>query len=35
VAVRLWIQADVEKARMLKGALRRGPEPRRRKKSRV
>jgi DNA-binding transcriptional MerR regulator len=35
VAVRLWTAADVEKARMLKGALRRGPEPKRSKKPKV
>jgi excisionase family DNA binding protein len=33
VAVRLWAAADVEKARKLKGALRRGPEPKKGKKS--
>jgi len=27
VAVRLWTAADVEKARKLRGTLRRGPEP--------
>lgn len=33
VAVRLWTAADVEKARKLKGALRRGPDPKRSKKA--
>lgn len=36
VAVRLWTPADVERARKLKGALPRGPEPKsgaRKKKS--
>jgi DNA-binding transcriptional MerR regulator len=27
VAVRLWTAADVEKARKLKGSIKRGPEP--------
>jgi DNA-binding transcriptional MerR regulator len=31
VAVRLWTSADVEKARKLKGALRRGPAPKSKK----
>jgi excisionase family DNA binding protein len=31
VAVRLWIAADVEKVRKLKGALRRGPAPKSKK----
>jgi excisionase family DNA binding protein len=33
VAVRLWAAGDVEKARKLKGALKRGPEPKKGKKS--
>ena len=32
VAVRLWTAGDVEKARKLKGALKRGPDPRKSKK---
>ena len=32
VAVRLWAAADIEKARKLKGTLRRGPEPKKSKK---
>jgi excisionase family DNA binding protein len=35
VAVRLWTAADVEEARKLKGALKRGPDPRKSKKSKV
>jgi excisionase family DNA binding protein len=35
VAVRLWATADVEKARKLKGTLKRGPEPKKGKKSKV
>jgi excisionase family DNA binding protein len=35
VAVRLWTAADVEKARKLKGALKRGPEPKKGKKLKV
>src|SRR5260221_9235604 len=35
VEVRLWAAADVEKARKLKGALRRGPEPRRAKSLKI
>jgi len=33
VAVRLWTAGDVEKARKLKGTLKRGPDPKRGKKS--
>ena len=33
VAVRLWTAADVEKARRLKGTLRRGPDPKKSKRS--
>ena len=32
IAVRLWTAADVEKARKLKGALKRGPDPKRGKR---
>jgi DNA-binding transcriptional MerR regulator len=32
VAVRLWTTADIEKARKLKGALKRGPEPKKGKR---
>ena len=32
VAVRLWTASEVEKARKLKGSLKRGPEPRKGKK---
>ena len=32
VAVRLWTAAAVEKARKLKGTLKRGPEPKERKR---
>lgn len=35
VAVRLWATADVEKARKLKGTLKRGPEPKKGKKLKV
>ncbi len=35
VAVRLWTSGDVEKARKLKGALKRGPDPKKGKKSKV
>jgi excisionase family DNA binding protein len=35
VAVRLWTAADVEKARKLKGSLKRGPEPKRNTKYKV
>jgi DNA-binding transcriptional MerR regulator len=35
VAVRLWTAADVEKARKLKGKLKRGPEPKKGKKPKV
>jgi DNA-binding transcriptional MerR regulator len=33
IAVRLWTAGDVEKARKLKGTLKRGPEPKRGKKT--
>jgi DNA-binding transcriptional MerR regulator len=32
VAVRLWTAADVEKARKLKGTLKRGPDPKKKGK---
>lgn len=35
IAVRLWTAGDIEKARKLKGTLKRGPEPKRGKKSKV
>jgi len=35
VAVRLWTSAGVEKARKLKGTLKRGPEPKKGKNSKV
>jgi len=35
VAVRLWTTTDVEKARKLKGTLKRGPGPKKGKKSKV
>jgi excisionase family DNA binding protein len=35
VAVRLWAAAEIEKARKLKGTLKRGPEPKKGKKSKV
>ena len=35
VAVRLWTSGDVEKARKLKGTLKRGPDSKKGKKSKV
>ena len=35
VAVRLWAAADVEKARKLRGTLKRGPDPKKGKRSKV